>query len=34
MPNYFTLTLDTTGPANPTISLESGAAYASAQLII
>ncbi|HDK26931.1 MAG TPA: hypothetical protein ENG48_07585 [Candidatus Atribacteria bacterium] len=33
MANYFTLTLDTTGPANPSISLESGAQYATQQLI-
>lgn len=33
MAAYFTLTLDTTGPANPSISLEGGATYATAQLI-
>lgn len=33
MPNYFVLTLDTTGPSSPSISLEGGAAYATAQLI-
>lgn len=33
MANYFTLTLDTTGPANPTISLAGGAQYTNAQLI-
>lgn len=33
MPNYFTLTLDTTGPASPTISIESGAQYATQQLV-
>ena len=33
MANNFTLTLDTTGPSNPSISLEGGAVYATAQLI-
>jgi hypothetical protein len=33
MPNNFNLTLDTTGPANPTISIESGATYATQQLV-
>lgn len=33
MPNYFNLTLDTTGPANPSISIESGAQYATQQLV-
>lgn len=33
MPNYFNLTLDTTGPSNPTITLEGGAQYATADLI-
>lgn len=33
MANYFTLTLDTTGPASPTISLAGGAQYTNAQLI-
>ncbi len=33
MANYFNLTLDTTGPAAPSISLESGATYATAQLV-
>lgn len=33
MAAYFTLTLDTTAPANPAISLEGGATYATAQLI-
>src|SRR6056297_33486 len=33
MANYFLLTLDTTGPQSPSIVLESGAQYASAQLI-
>jgi hypothetical protein len=33
MANFFTLTLDTTGPASPSISLESGAQYATQQLI-
>ena len=33
MANYFNLTLDTTGPASPSISLESGATYATAQLV-
>lgn len=33
MAAYFTLTLDTTAPSNPSISLEGGATYATAQLI-
>lgn len=33
MANYFNLTLDTTGPASPSISLENGATYATAQLV-
>lgn len=33
MASYFTLTLDTTAPSNPSISLEGGATYATAQLI-
>jgi len=33
MASYFNLTLDTTGPANPQIVLESGAQYATQQLI-
>lgn len=33
MANYFNLTLDTTGVANPTISIEAGAIYASSQLV-
>lgn len=33
MASYFTLTLDTTGPASPSISLDSGAEYATAQLV-
>lgn len=33
MANYFNLTLDTTGPAAPSISLEGGATYATAQLV-
>lgn len=33
MASYFNLTLDTTGPADPSISLESGATYATQQLI-
>ena len=33
MANYFLLTLDTTGPQSPSIILESGAQYASDQLI-
>lgn len=33
MANYFNLTLDTTGPASPSISLEGGAQYATSQLI-
>lgn len=34
MPNFFNITLDTIGPASPTIILESGAAYANDQLVI
>ncbi|MFC3883744.1 hypothetical protein ACFOU2_09625 [Bacillus songklensis] len=33
MPSYFTLTLDTTGPANPSLSINAGATYATAQLV-
>lgn len=33
MPNYFQVTLDTLGPANPAIIIEAGATYASAQLV-
>lgn len=33
MANNFNLTLDTTAPASPAISIESGAAYAAAQLV-
>ena len=33
MANYFYLTLDTTAPANPSISLDGGAQYASQQLV-
>lgn len=33
MANYFNLTLDTTGVANPTISIESGATFATTQLV-
>lgn len=33
MANYFNLTLDTLGPASPSISINSGAAYATAQLV-
>lgn len=33
MASYFTLTLDTTGPASPSISLDGGAEYATAQLV-
>jgi len=33
MANYFLLTLDTTGPQSPAISLENGAQYATQQLI-
>jgi hypothetical protein len=33
MANYFSISLDTTGVSSPTISLEGGAAYATAQLI-
>lgn len=33
MANNFTLTLDTTGPANPSISLDGGATYATDQLV-
>lgn len=33
MANYFNLVLDTTAPANPTISINGGAAYANNQLV-
>ncbi|MFZ7103343.1 MAG: hypothetical protein ACOWWO_11910 [Peptococcaceae bacterium] len=33
MANYFNLTLDTTGPANPSIFIESGATYTTQQLV-
>ncbi len=33
MASYFTLTLDTTGPASPSITLDSGAQYATQQLV-
>lgn len=33
MANFFTLTLDTTNPSNPSLSLESGAQYATNTLI-
>lgn len=33
MANYFQVTLDTLGPANPAIVIEAGATYASAQLV-
>jgi len=33
MASYFSVTLDTTGPSNPTISLAGGATYTSSQLI-
>lgn len=33
MASYFNLTLDTTGPQSPSISLESGATYATQQVI-
>jgi hypothetical protein len=33
MANYFTLTYDTTGPASPSISINSGATYATAVLV-
>lgn len=33
MPSYFTLTLDTTGPANPSLQINAGATYATAQLV-
>lgn len=33
MANYFTLTLDTTGPASPSIVLNGGAQYATEQLV-
>jgi hypothetical protein len=33
MANYFNLTLDTTGPASPSVSINSGAQYAIAQLV-
>src|SRR5690625_1847764 len=32
MANYFTLTLDTTGPANPSIQINNNATYATQQL--
>ena len=34
MANYFTLTLDTTGPANPQIKIENGALYTTNQLVL
>ena len=33
MPNYFTLTLDTTGPSNPSIRLDNNAQFASNSLV-
>lgn len=33
MANYFNLILDTTGPANPTISIDAGATFANNQLV-
>lgn len=33
MPNYFNLTLDTTGPANPAIVIDGGSQYATQQLV-
>jgi hypothetical protein len=33
MASYFTLTLDTTGPANPSLSINAGASYATSQLV-
>ena len=33
MANYFTLTLDTTGPANPQIKIENGALFTTEQLV-
>ena len=33
MANYFTLTYDTTGPASPTLSINSGAQYTNAVLV-
>ena len=33
MANYFNLALDTTGPASPTISIDTGSAYATSQLV-
>lgn len=33
MPNYFNLELDTLGPANPSISIEGGATFATNQLV-
>lgn len=33
MANYFNLTLDTTGPASPSISIEDGAQFATSQLV-
>jgi hypothetical protein len=33
LPNYFNLTLDTVGPQNPSISINSGAVYTGVQLV-
>lgn len=33
MSSYFNLTLDTSGPASPSIIIEGGAAYTSVQLV-
>lgn len=33
MANFFNLTLDTTGPSNPTVSIEANASYATQQLV-
>lgn len=33
MTNYFALILDTTGPANPSINIDSGASYATSQTV-
>jgi hypothetical protein len=33
MPNYFSLTLDTTGPSNPSIIINGGATYASTAIV-
>jgi hypothetical protein len=33
MANFFNLTLDTTGPSTPTISIDAGATYAMAELV-